>query len=137
MTDWLLYSLLSLGCFGLWGIFGKLSSFYIKAQDAIIYEACGIALVALCLLIKYQFKIDTNLAGIVYSALMGISGIIGTLLLLLALKNGNTAVVTFITALYPSLVLIFSFLVFKEPISVQHAFGILFAILSILLFTLN
>jgi uncharacterized membrane protein len=137
MKDWLSYSLLSLLCFGLWGFFSKLSSIYIKAQHAIIYEAIGIALVALCLAIKYQFKIDTPVLGIIYSALIGITGISGTLFLLLAMKSGNTAIVTFITALYPSLVLIFSFFIFKEPISWQHGLGIVFALLSIVLFTLN
>jgi transporter family protein len=136
MPTWLIYSLISLFCFGLWGIFSKLSSLHLPASHAIIYESAGITLVGLILLLNHQFKLETNTLGIIYSVLMGISGITGTLLLILAIKNGNTAVVTFMTALYPCLVLVFSFFILKEPINLQHGIGIIFALISILLFTL-
>ncbi len=137
MKEWIIYSLLALMLFSLWGIAGKLTTFYLKAQYAIIYEALGIIAVSLVILIIYKFKIDANVMGIAYSVLVGITGILGTLLYLLAMKKGNTAVVTFITALYPNMVLVFSYFVLKEPMSMQQSLAVLFAFISILLFTLG
>jgi transporter family protein len=137
MKDWIVYALLSLVCFGLWGIFAKLATFYIKAQHAIVYETLGFIIASLFILINYKFKIDINVEGIIYSTLIGITAVVGTLFLLLAINKGNTAVVTFITSLYPNLVLLVSFFIFKEPISMQQGIAILLAFISVMLFTLG
>jgi transporter family protein len=38
MRDWLLNSLIALGCFGLWAFLPKVSVRYINPQGALIYE---------------------------------------------------------------------------------------------------
>ena len=137
MKETLAYSLVSLLCFGLWGIFGKLSTFHIKVYHAIVYEAVGIVFVALVILVKFDFRLETDAKGIGYSVLVGISGIIGTLVYLLAMTKGNTVVATFITALYPVLVLAFSYFVGNEPISGQQGVAMACALVSIALFALG
>ena len=137
MKETLAYSLVSLLCFGLWGIFGKLSAVHIKAEHAIVYEAVGIVLVALVILVKCDFKLEIDVKGIGYSVLVGVCGIVGTLVYLLAITKGNAAVATFITALYPVLVLAFSYFVFNEPISGQQGVAIVCALFSIVLFALS
>lgn len=131
-----LFALLALVVWGFWGLFSKLATQYIHPSHAAAYEVVGAAMVALCIVIYAQFKLDTNPLGVFYAILTGICMSLGGVLFLMALSRGNAYVVTMLTSLYPIVTLLLLFLVFRESITIRQAVGMVFAACAVILLAL-
>lgn len=135
IPSWLIFAILSLLAYGLWGFFPKLSIGYLNSKEFIIYEVIGMAFITLILLLLVG-KPTFNTRGVTFAILTGITGIIGTLFFVTALARGKASVVVTMTALYPMIVIILASLILKEPITLKQGIGMVFALTALVFFSI-
>ncbi len=131
---WLVYTLITLFLYGLWGFFPKMASLHLPAKEALLFQIIGILAVGITILLSTKTKLQFSLPGLIYSILGGIAGIVGTLFFLKALAIGKTYVVIVMTALYPLIAILLAYIVLREPLTMKNALGIGFAMVAIYLF---
>jgi transporter family protein len=137
MQDWMLFTLIATAIYGFWGYFPKLGTNYLDPKSALVYEFIGIFGVTVAVLASMQFKLPVHPKGITFAILTGISGMIGTLFLLMALSKGKASVIVPMTALYPVGTLILVALTLKEPITARQLVGIGLSFVSIFLISVG
>lgn len=135
MVNWLVFAILSMLAYGLWGFFPKLTVGIINSKEFIIYEAIGVILISLVILL-FLGKPSFNIRGVTFAMLTGILGIIGTLFFVTALAKGKASVVVTITAMYPMIVIFLASVFLKEPITLKQGIGIVFALAALVLFSI-
>ncbi|MBW4604508.1 MAG: EamA family transporter [Calothrix sp. FI2-JRJ7] len=129
----LIYALLSLILYGVWGLFSKFTTNYIDAKSVLVYETISAFLISLLLVAIQGFKIQTNPQGIFYAILVGVVGSLATFCFFVALKSSSVSIVVPLTALYPSITALLGLFFLKEPITFQQVLGIIFATISVIL----
>jgi transporter family protein len=141
MQEWLAFGLLSLACWGLWGVFPKLATSHISPQSAFLFNVVGVMLVGAAValyLAVFQppLRVDLHYPGSLFGVLAGAAGVSGTLFLLLALsRGGNASVLVPMTALYPLITALLALVFLHEAITAKQALGMLFALVAIVLFS--
>lgn len=135
IPSWLIFAILSLLAYGLWGFFPKLGIGYLNPKEFIIYEVIGMAFITLILLLLVG-KPTFNTRGVTFAILTGITGIIGTLFFVTALAKGKASVVVTITSLYPMIVFILASFILKESITLKQGIGIVFALIALVFFSI-
>ena len=135
MESWIIFAVLSLLAYGLWGFFPKLTVGLINSKEFIVYEAIGVILISLVILL-FLGKPSFNIRGVTFAMLTGILGIIGTLFFVAALAKGKASVIITISALYPMLVFFLASVFLKEPITLKQGVGIVFALIALVLFSI-
>lgn len=118
---------------GLWGFTGKVavdnqgwsSAFTIASISAIIVTLGFFA---------YQRPPIKEISW--YAIAAGAIGTLGTLAFYLALERGRASIVVPLTALYPGITILLSFLVLGEKVSFYQGVGILLAMASMVLMSL-
>jgi len=135
MDNWLLPAMVALLIYGLWGFFPKLAVTYMQPTSALIYEIAGAMLVGLISLFLVGFEPETHPKGILFAVLTGIAGMLGTLFYFAAASRGKISVVVSMTALYPLITILLAAIFLREPITLKQIFGMIFAMIAILLFT--
>lgn len=136
MKAWLVYTLLTVFMWGLWGFFPKLASNYIGPNSILIFQTIGNLIVASLVLIGINFRPEIHAAGITYAALAGLTGSLGALFFIYSLIRGESSVVVTITALYPVVTIFLSFLFFKDTITSKQGIGIILALISMVFFSI-
>ncbi len=134
MVNWLVFAILSMLAYGLWGFFPKLTVGLINSKEFVIYEAIGVILISSVILL-FLGKPSFNIRGVTFAMLTGILGIIGTLLFVTALAKGKASVIVTITAMYPMIVIFLASVFLKEPITLKQGIGIVFALAALVLFS--
>lgn len=133
MIQWLPAALLALLSFGLWGLFTKLAINYIDSKSALVFQTVGVLLVGLITLSLLNFKPATDMKGLSFGLLTGIAYGVGCLFYFIAADKGKIMTVVTMTALYPLVTIILSYILLKEGINLKQCIGILFALLAIFL----
>ena len=133
MTHWLPAALISLFSFGLWGFFSKIAINYIDSRSALIFQTLGVLVIGAIVLSQLDFKPASDLKGLGFGILTGLAYGIGCLFYLIAADKGRISTVVTLTALYPIITILLSFLFFKEAITIKQIFGISFALAAIFL----
>lgn len=132
MTGWLPTALLSLFSFGLWGLFSKLSLNYIDSRSALIFQTMGVMAIGLLVFFSNSnFKLATDSKGLGFALLTGAAYSIGCLLYLIAADKGKISTVVTLTALYPLVTLLLSYLFLREDINLKQCIGIGFGLIAI------
>lgn len=131
--NWLTASLFSLMCFGLWGFYTKLAVAYIDAKSALIFQTGGVLLIGLITLCFIKFKPETNLHGAIYAAITGLAYGIGCLFYFVAASRGKIITVVTLTALYPLITILLSYLFLQETITLKQGLGVCFALIALIL----
>ena len=133
MIQWLPAALIALFSFGLWGFFSKLTLIYIDAKSALIFQTVGVVIIGMIMLSMLHFKPATDVKGIGFGLLTGLAYGIGCLFYLLAADKGKITTVVTLTALYPVITIILSYLILQETITIKQFFGIILALAAIFL----
>lgn len=131
--NWVSYAILSTVLYGLWGILSKIALNHIGFASLFIYDCFVFFAGGLIALYLIDFKIETNYLGIIYSLLYGITGMLATVLFILAINKGKASLVTAITAIYPCITILIAVLALKESISIKQCLGIVLSIIGVLL----
>ena len=133
MESWFQAAVLSLLLYGLWGFFPKLAVQYISPQSALVYEVAGGLLVGVWGLQLTGFRPDLHPVGILFAALTGVTGMLGTLFYFRAAQQGQISVLVAMTALYPLVTITLAALFLQEPLTGRQVAGLLCALLALVL----
>ncbi|RDI45176.1 EamA family transporter [Aquicella lusitana] len=133
MTQWLPAALLALFSFGLWGLFTKLAIVYIDSKSALVFQTVGVLVVGLVTLGMLNFKPTTDMKGLSFGLLTGLAYGVGCLFYFIAADRGKIITVVTLTALYPLVTIVLSYLFLREAVNLKQCLGILFALVAIYL----
>lgn len=135
MTTWLPAALFALFNFGLWGLFTKLTINHIDSRSALVYQTMGVLIIGCLTYTLLGFKTAVNLKGVSFGLLTGITYGLGCLFYFIAADKGKIETVVTLTALYPLITIILSYILFREAISLKQCIGIVLALFAIFLLT--
>jgi bacterial/archaeal transporter family protein len=128
MKPWLLYSLMTVLCWGLWGIFSKLASNYSRPRQTLLFQAVGVVAFAMVVLFVEQFQIQKTAAGFWWSFAAGFVNFIGFLAFFAAVQKGKVSTVISLSSLYPVITIALSVLLLHEKITRREGLGIALAL---------
>lgn len=131
MINWLPAAMLALLSFGIWGLFTKLAIVYVDSKSALVYQTIGVLIIGLLTLSLLDFKPATDMKGISFGVLTGIAYGIGCLFYFIAADKGKIVTVVTMTALYPLITILLSYVLLKEGINFKQCIGIVLAIAAI------
>ncbi len=136
MQAWLLYSLLCLILWGLWGFALKIAYQNLSWTQTYFLSSLASFTFMLVIILYYRIKLPPMNTAAIAAIIAGIFGGAGYLFFVKALEQGKASIVIPLTALYPAITAIIALVVLREKISFYQGIGILLAILaSILLST--
>ena len=133
MNGWLVWTMLAMITFGAWGFFPKLAVSYINPQSALVYQVIGGVFVGIISLAMVNFRPEIHPMGILYAALTGITGVLGTLFYYAAADRGQISVVVSLTALYPLITILLAIIFLHETLVLKQYIGLGFALTAIIL----
>lgn len=128
MKPWLLYSFLTLLCWGLWGVFSKLASNYSRPRQTLLFQAVGVIAFAVMVLAIEQFQVQRTAAGFGWSFAAGFVNFVGFLAFFAAVQKGKVATVISLSSLYPVITIALSVLLLHEKITKREGLGIALAL---------
>ncbi len=133
------YFILILLAWGLWGFFGKYALKYISPLSLILFETIGAIIVQIVVLIFLFYskqKFDTNATGISIAMLVAIFGVLGTILFFFTLSKTKASILVPLTALYPVITVLLSFILLKEKVDLVQGIGIVLAVVASVLLSI-
>jgi transporter family protein len=134
---WFWYSMLCVLCWGGWALLSKFGSREIPPETMQFLFTIGSVPIAIALLIARRFKLEKSPKGISYGLLNGVLSAVGSLALFAAYHtDGNTAVVTASTALYPMITVLLAVTILREKFGLVQVAGLGFAAVAIVIFSL-
>jgi bacterial/archaeal transporter family protein len=133
MKEWFVYTLLALLLWGFWAFLPKIATRHIDPYSAMVYQALGAILVGTVLLIALKFKVEFNVPGFFSAFAIGVLGLSGAFAYIIALSKGPLALVAPLSAMYPVLAILLSFLILHESVTLRQGIGIAFSLVSIYL----
>lgn len=136
MPTWLIFAIVALVLWGVWGLFPKLATNYLSPSSVMIFSALGSIPVIIAMLIFLNFRPDIHSKGVTFAILSGLLGTLGTIPFLYAISKGKASVIVPMTSLYPLVTIGLALLILKEPVTLKQGFGILFALVALVLFSL-
>lgn len=120
---------LSLVGWGLGAFFSKMATNRI-GEASVFWDLTGyIPLVIIYTLFAFKAKdiFGANKMGIMYGLIAGLTGAVGLISFYLLVSKKDAGIATSITAMYPALTAILSFIFLGEKITMIKAFGIILA----------
>lgn len=120
------------------GVFGKYSLHFFSSASLVFFEILGsvILYIVVAGFILYRYRIDSNPIGISLALFAALSGVIGTILFFFTLSKTKASVLVPLTALYPVVTVLISFLLLKEKVSIIQGIGIVLAVIASILLSI-
>ena len=137
MKPWLLFALTTLVFWGVWGAFRTPEKNGFPETLGYVVWSVTMILPAIVMLALEKFHIDRHRKAIIYGTLIGVTGCGGTVLLFKVLTIGPAYLVFPIIALSPAITVLLSFALLRERTGKLGALGIVLAIISVLLFSVQ
>jgi transporter family protein len=132
-TDWIYTAALALLFWGGWGFFQKLATNSMPPKSVYLFTVGGAFITAFVVLVSLGFSVEANTRGIGFALIAGLLGSLGGLSFVHSVSRGKASVVITMTALYPVVTIILSFLILRETITLRQGVGIVFALIAMLL----
>jgi len=132
-ANWLVYALLSLFTWGLWGFLGKVASRSISGEGLVLVSSLGWAATfpILFTVFRAHWRPSLGSGDLLWGVLAGVVGSLGMLFFYFALARGEASRVVAITAAYPLVTALCAFFLLGEPFSLQKVIGLAFALIGI------
>jgi len=138
MPAWLLYSILTLVVWGVWGITSKIISDDINAYTNQVYFAIGVLPLLLLVVFSPRLRKGTHHGrGMAFAFLTGILGGTGNIAFFKSLMAGGEAsIVVPATGLSPIVTVLLGYVVLKERLSNMQKAGFLLSLAAIYLLSI-
>ena len=134
LKAWVLYSALALLVWGLWAFFPKMALSWLDPKTAFMFEVFGGATTGLFAFLILQPQLGgADIRGIIPAFLTGVTGYLGLLCFMYAIREGKVSVVAPLTALYPVVTLVLARVFLREKINLVQLAGIILALVSVVL----
>jgi len=135
--NWLVSSLIAMVCWGIWGLLMKLASKYFSWNQIFIVTSIVTVMASLTVFVFFRPVINVHSPGFSYALLAGLVGSVALVAFNYAIEAGKSIIVVPLSALYPVVTIILSFLVLHEEISLLKAVGIALGLAAILLVSID
>ena len=135
--NWLVSSLIAMVCWGIWGLFMKLASKHYGWNQIFIVTSIVTVIASLTVFLFFKPNVNVHSPGFSFALLAGLVGSVALVAFNYALEGGKSIIVVPISALYPIVTIILSFLVLHEEISLLKTIGIILGLVSILLVSID
>ena len=132
---WLIYALVTVAFWGVWGVFAGLPASH-GFPDTLIYCVWAVTMIppALYALHKDGWRIPVDGRSMLYGGLIGFLGAGGQMLLFNAVKSGPAYLVFPLISLSPVITVLLSFAILRERTTWLGGVGVLLALLSLPMF---
>jgi bacterial/archaeal transporter family protein len=131
MATWVAFSLMALTFWGVWGLLTKVATLYLPPYTAYLISIFGYLPIIGFLLVESDFKIPWHPVGWSVSLAAGLCAALGVLCYYRALAGGAASKVVPLTALYPLLTVVLSYIVLKEHLGLRQIAGIGLALAAV------
>jgi transporter family protein len=126
-------ALLSAVAWAFWGFFSKLSTNHGVPPVLLAFLSSGVSFVLITLSYVWHRPSFTKMSwGLVFALLCGLCGALGVLLFAQAIKLEKAAIIVTVSAIYPALTVVLSFVLLREQISFLNVFGLLLVTLGVI-----
>jgi transporter family protein len=141
MPRWLVFSVLTIGCWGAWGAVSKLASNDIDANTNQLLFTLGLLPLIAIAVRSPSLSVgvgEVRRAGIGWAFLTGILGGTGNIAFFRALVvGGQASVVVPVTALFPLVTVILALAVLRERLGLLQKIGLALALIAIYLISME
>lgn len=134
---WLVYMVLLIVFWGVWGAFSALPATDYGYPSEMIYIVWALTMLIPCAFIVKGHRIDTRVAAIVYGLLIGLTGAGGQLILFRSLTIGPAYLIFPVVATSPAITVVLAFLLLRERVGRLGWLGIVCALVAIVLFSIQ
>ncbi len=137
VSSWLLFSLICLILWGLWGVVLKLA--YREMPWTNVYFLSSLS----SFILAFTVYLLTSRSGPVFSGstyyalLAGLFGGLGYVFFIKALEKGSASIVIPLTALYPVITALLSIIILREKLALHQVIGITLAVIAIVLLSIE
>ena len=133
MESWVVYGVLCLLFWGLWGFVLKLAYSNLSWTETYFLSTLA-SFIVMLVVVSYYRAIPMSLNTSMATALVaGVFGGAGYIFFVKALEHGKASVVIPLTALYPAVTAIIALIILREKISLYQGIGIVLAIAAAIL----
>lgn len=138
IPSWLVYSILTLVLWGIWGAISKAISDQINAYTNQVLFALGMLPLLPLVCFSPRLKVYTQRRrGILYAFITGILGGVGNIVFFNSLMvGGKASVVVPLTSLSPIVTVLLGYFVLRERLSGVQKIGFIFALVAIYLLSI-
>lgn len=135
-SGWLLYTLLLVIFWGVWGAFSSLPADLFRYPSEMIYIVWAFTMLVPCFFVIRRQAFDRRRVAFIYGMLIGLTGAGGQLLLFKALTIGPAYLIFPIVATSPSITVIAAFVLLRERIGGLGWIGVILALAAIVMFSI-
>ena len=136
MQTWFIFAIIALLLWGVWGLFPKLATNYLSPASVFVFSGIGNLVVLIGVLAFVNFRPDLHPRGVIFAIVAGLVGTLATIPFLYAISKGKASVVVPMASLYPLVTIVLSFLILREPLTLNQGAGIVLALIALLLLAL-
>jgi transporter family protein len=129
--NWLGFSLLALGLWGVWGFLSKVASQHLPSQQVYLLTISGHLVVVGYLLVSGLGAVVWQPWGVGAALGSGIAMAVALLFFFEALARGPATVVVPLTALYPAVAVVLSWVFLQEVLTLRHLAGLALALAAV------
>ena len=135
--NWLAYSLITLVCWGFMGFVTKLAYEYFGWHQVLVVTNIVPFAASLLIYVLIRPPINIHSLGFGYALLAGVASALGMIAFYFAMEGGKTIIVVPITALYPVVTVVLAYLILREEISLVKGVGLMLALVSIVMISME
>ena len=132
-SDWIVYSLLCLLLWGVWGFAIKIAYGKLTWSQAYMLSSLASFAVTLAFIFYLRPSMPNFNRFSIAAVVAGLAGSLGYVFFVKALERGEASIVLPLTALYPAVTVVLAFLFLHEKISMHQLIGILLAVVAVVL----
>ena len=126
--NWLGFSLLALGLWGVWGFLGKVASQHLPAPQVYLLAISGHLVLGGYLLVGKLGAVSWQPGGVAAALGAGLAMALALLFFFAALARGPATVVVPLTALYPAVAVVLSWIFLQETLTLRQLVGLALAL---------
>ena len=132
---WLLFALITVALWGVWGAFASLSA-QRGFPETLVYCVWAVTMIvpAVIVMQREKWKLDRDPRSIFYGLLIGLTGAGGQMVLFYAVSTGPAYLIFPIISLSPLVTILMSFVLLKERTTKLGALGVVLALAALPLF---
>ena len=134
---WVLYTLLLVLFWGVWGAFSSLPTELYGYPDEMIYIIWALTMLVPCYFALRGVPLDRRPTAAVYGLLIGLTGAGGQLLLFQALTIGPAYLIFPVISISPAVTVLLALVLLRERTSRLGTVGIAAALIAIILFSIS
>jgi transporter family protein len=133
LPKWLLYALLCVFWWGIFGVLAKLGSNQVAPRQMQILFTAGMLPLLAAAFLNAGRRVDTDRVGVLYGILNGVLAGFGGLAYFAAMEKGKASLVGPVTSLFPLLTVVLAVLILRERMNRIQIAGIVLGMISIVI----